>query len=58
VYGVLGLASDARRIVPCPDYTLPLAEVYFNPFKAMTDVRGDLGWLALAGNYHLRDGDD
>ncbi|MCJ1262130.1 hypothetical protein MMC22_002000 [Lobaria immixta] len=48
VYGLLGLASDAKLIVPCPDYSLTYEEVYTDLFKTMTSVRGDLDWLTLA----------
>lgn len=50
VYGVLGLASDAELVVPFPDYSLSLEQVYINLLKSMTDVREDLDWLTLAGD--------
>lgn len=50
VYGLLGLASDAKLIVSCPDYSLTYEEVYTDLFKTMTSVRGDLDWLTLANS--------
>ena len=50
VYGVLGLAIDAKLVVPSPDYSLTMEEVYLKLLQSMTDVRGDLDWLTLAGD--------
>lgn len=50
VYGVLGLATDAKLVVPSPHYSLTMEEVYLKLLQSMTDVRGDLDWLTLAGN--------
>ena len=56
MYTVLGLALDANLIVPFPDYSLLLEQIYINLLKTVTNVREDLDWLTLAGN--LRDSSD
>jgi hypothetical protein len=50
VYGVLGLASDAKLIVPAPNYSLTMKGVLINLLEKLTSVRKDIDWLLLAGD--------
>ncbi|KUJ11167.1 uncharacterized protein LY89DRAFT_238894 [Mollisia scopiformis] len=53
IYGILGLATDAERIVPEADYTLSISNLYRNLTKAMIEERGDLDFLSLVFNRPL-----
>lgn len=48
VYGVLGMASDARLMVPVADYYLPTEAVYIELLYDLTSIRKDHDWLILA----------
>ncbi|KAF3031840.1 hypothetical protein E8E12_001761 [Didymella heteroderae] len=48
VYGVLGLASDGRAMVPQARYELDVVQIYAKLYQTMSEVRGNLDWLTLA----------
>ncbi|KAL1645065.1 hypothetical protein SLS61_008498 [Didymella pomorum] len=48
VYGVLGLASDGRQMVPEANYELKVEHIYAKLYQTMSVVRGNLDWLTLA----------
>lgn len=48
VYGVLGLASDGRQMVPEANYELKVERIYAKLYQTMSVVRGNLDWLTLA----------
>lgn len=48
VYGVLGLASDGRKMVPEANYELKVEQIYAKLYQTMSIARGNLDWLTLA----------
>lgn len=48
IYGVLGLANDAERMVPHPDYSQTVLQNYVNLVVSTIKERGDLDVLAFA----------
>jgi hypothetical protein len=50
IYGILGIASGAQRIVPEADYSITVSDLYKNVAEAMVRERGDLDYLSLVFN--------
>jgi tetratricopeptide (TPR) repeat protein len=49
LYGILGIACDASRICPSPDYTMTAVEVFKRFTASMIEVRKIIDVLCLAG---------
>jgi hypothetical protein len=47
VYGVLGMATDSKKVVPNPDYSQSFSDICRNLAEAVTKARGNLDYLSL-----------